>query len=166
MTGYDLKRIISDSETLPWTANNNQIYKSLVQLHDDGWVNRTIEDQVGAPDRHIYQITASGKTALNEWASGKPGLPQAKKAFLHQLMWADSLPLEQIDQLLSQYLEMVQDKLFLIRVQADRRPNMPMRTPREKYIWDMIQNNWITQYEAELKWIRKIRRELKHQADR
>jgi len=49
MTGYDLKKIIADSETLPWSGNNNQIYKALVQLHKDEWVRKVTENQTGAP---------------------------------------------------------------------------------------------------------------------
>ncbi|MCB0015089.1 MAG: PadR family transcriptional regulator, partial [Anaerolineales bacterium] len=40
MTGYDVKKLIADAETLPWTANNNQIYRALVDLHQDGWVDK------------------------------------------------------------------------------------------------------------------------------
>lgn len=160
MTGYDVKKIIAESEILPWSANNNQIYRALVQLHDDGWVTKTIEDQVGAPNRHIYTITEEGIQALKQWVGTKPELPRSKKSFLNQLMWADSLTSEEIDELLEDYLNAVSDKRFLVMVQADRRPNMPERTSREQYLWNMIYKNWINQYEAELNWIRQIRREL------
>jgi len=160
MTGYDLKRIIADSETLPWSANNNQIYRGLVQLHEKNWVTRRIESQVGAPDRHVYTINEDGRHALKEWVRGKPDLPQSKKAFLHQLMWGDALDGEELDDLLDAYKEVLADKVFLLRVQADRKPNMPERTTREKYLWDMIYKNWINQYEAEIDWVRKMRRDL------
>ena len=160
LTGYDLKKIISDSETLPWSANNNQIYKALVQLHDEAWVTKIIEDQVGAPAKHVYTITDSGRKALYEWVGGKPELPQTKKAFLHQLMWADTLKRDELDELMDAYREVVNDKLFLLRVQADRKPNMPERTNRESYLWQMIYKNWIQQYEIELDWIRQLRSEL------
>jgi hypothetical protein len=75
-------------------------------------------------------------------------------------MWADCLSAEEIDELLEAYLSVVSDKRFLVRVQADRKPNMPERTSREKYLWDMIHKNWINQYEGELNWIRQLRREL------
>ncbi len=160
MTGYDVKKIIADSEILPWSANNNQIYRAMIQLHDDGWVSKTIEDQIGAPNRHVYTITDEGIQALREWAGTEPELPSSKKSFLNQLMWADCLSAEEIDELLEAYLSVVSDKRFLVRVQADRKPNMPERTSREKYLWDMIHKNWINQYEGELNWIRQLRREL------
>ena len=163
MSGYDLKKIIADSETLPWSANNNQIYRALVELHDQGWVKKDIQTQVGAPDRHIYTITDDGRQNLNEWVKGKPALPQSKKGFLHQLMWADELEGDELDELLNAYREVVADKVFLLRVQVDRRKYMPERSSREKFIWDMIYNNWIKQYEAELDWVRGVRKDLSNQ---
>jgi PadR family transcriptional regulator AphA len=160
MTGYDIKKIIADSETLPWSANNNQIYQVLVQLHKDEWVTKTIEDQVGAPDRHVYTITEAGIQALRLWAKSEPEPPQTKKPFLNQLMWADSLSVQEMDEQLEAYLNAVGEKLFFIRVQADRKPHMPDRTPREKYLWEMIHKNWINQFELELSWIRQLRQEL------
>jgi PadR family transcriptional regulator AphA len=166
LTGYDLKKIIAASETLPWSANNNQIYGALVQLHKEGWVNKTIEEGEGTPNRHIYQATEAGRTALRDWVQTPPGPPQGKKAFLHQLMWADCLESEGIDQLLEAYLDEVSNQLFLLRVQADRKPNNPGRTPREEFLWEQIYKNWITQYEAEVQWIRDTRRELAVKAER
>lgn len=64
MTGYDVKKLIADSETLPWTANNNQIYQALVELHNDGWVTKNIEEQVGSPNRHVYTITEGGYSSF------------------------------------------------------------------------------------------------------
>ena len=75
-------------------------------------------------------------------------------------MWADSLNAQEMDALLEAYLNTVGEKLFFLRVQADEGPDKPERTPREKYLWDMIYKNWIAQYETELSWIRQIRQEL------
>ena len=160
MTGYDIKKIIAESEILPWSANNNQIYKALVQLHNDAWVTKIIEDQVGAPNRHVYSITEDGNQALKIWSASKPGLPQNKKPLLNQLMWADGLDINELDGLLDAYRDEVSNKQFLIRVQADRKPNMPERTSRERLLWEMIYKNWIDHYELELDWIRKIRLRL------
>ena len=161
MSGYDIKKIIADSETLPWTANNNQIYRALVQLHDAQLVTKSIEEQDGAPNRHVYTITKKGREALRAWASDKPDAPPTGSPFLNQLMWADSLDADQLDALLAHYLNTVGEKLFFIRVQADEKPHMPQRTPRETYLWEMIQRNWIAHYELELNWIRQMRDDLR-----
>lgn len=160
-TGYELKRIISDSETLYQSGNSNQVYRTLVSLHQQKLVNLTIEAQEKRPDRKVYSITEAGQAALKEWTQEPPADPQIRKSFLDQLLWADNLDAADLDQLLDQYLNAVGEKLFMVRVQADRKPNMPERTPRESYIWNMIHRNWIATYEMELNWIRQMRQELK-----
>jgi len=37
------------------------------------------------------------------------------------------------------------------------------RTPRERYLWEMISENWIASYETELAWVRKLRKDLPEQ---
>lgn len=160
MTGYDVKKLIAESETLPWTASDNQIYEALVQLHKDGWITKTIVDRNSTPNHHIYTISDKGIAALREWVASEPEPPQTNKPFLTQLMWADRLDTQELDGLLDAYLNAVGEKLFFIRVQASEAPNMPNRTPREVYLWEMIHRHWIAQYEMELRWIRQLREEL------
>jgi DNA-binding PadR family transcriptional regulator len=38
MTGYEIKKIIQDSSYMHWSGNNNQIYKALLELAEDGFV--------------------------------------------------------------------------------------------------------------------------------
>lgn len=160
-TGYDLKRIISDSETLPWSGNSNQIYRALVDLHKDGFVSLEVEQQASLPAKKIYSITEEGQNALKAWSKEAPESPKTQKPFFDQLLWSDQLTPDELDALLDEYLNVVGEKLFMIRVQADRKPDFPERTPRESYLWEMIQRNWIATYEMELDWIRQMRQELR-----
>lgn len=160
-TGYELKQTIANSETLPWSGNSNQIYRALLALDEEGLVTHQIETQEKLPDRKLYSITEAGRTALIEWALETPEAPQIKKPFLEQLLWADDVSPARLDQLLDQYLNAVGEKLFMVRVQADRKPDTPDRTPREAYLWEMIRRNWIATYELELDWIRQVRQELR-----
>jgi DNA-binding PadR family transcriptional regulator len=107
MTGYDVKKLIADSEILPWTASNNQIYQALVELHKHGWVTKSIEEQIGTPNRHVYTITEAGLQALRDWVVSEPEAPLTRKPFLHQLMWADNLNAQEMDALLEAYLNAV-----------------------------------------------------------
>ncbi len=40
------------------------------------------------------------------------------------------------------------------------RKTIPARTPRETYLWGMILENWISFYEHERNWVRKLRQTL------
>ena len=160
MTGYEIKQIIAGSEMLPWSASDMRIYRALVELHQDGWVTKTVVDQADSTARHVYGVTEAGSDALKAWVMSAPEPPYTKDSFLNQLMWGDCLNAAQMDELLDAYLNEVGGKLFFLRVQADEKPNAPDRTSRETYLWEMIYKNWIAHYELELSWIRQMRQQL------
>ena len=53
MTGYDLKKIIQDSTFMPWSGNNNQIYRSLTKLLDEGLVTNEVLHQESSPTKRF-----------------------------------------------------------------------------------------------------------------
>ena len=88
-TGYELKKIFEDSSFMHWSGNNNQIYKALVRLKDDGCVTGETVLQEGSPSKKIYTITDAGRAELKAFARSAPGAPECRKPFLVQLAWAD-----------------------------------------------------------------------------
>ena len=157
LTGYDLKKLFEESAAFHWSGNNNQIYKALVELHDEGLVTLEIQQQTDHPPRKIYTITEGGQEALRQWVLSPPELPQVRKPFLAQLAWADQLSGAELDGLLAQYEEEIHIELLMFRENKQRNKVSPQRTPREAYLWDMVMDNWITFYENELNWIRTVR---------
>ena len=160
MTGYDLKKRFADMEALYWSGNNNQIYRTLVALHKDNLVTQEIEHQDGSPSRKIYSITVKGRVALREWVQQTPALPQVRNHFLIQLAWTDQLKADELDALLSDYAEELAVKLLMLREQQQRDGSGPQRSPRETYLWQMIDASWRAFYENELNWVRKLRADL------
>lgn len=156
-TGYDLKKMFAESETFHWSGNNNQIYRSLVDLHKQGLVTKEVEHQESLPSRKVYTITSEGRDTLREWLLTPPELPQYKNGFHIQLSWADQLTADELDHLLAQYEEEIQAKLLMLKEQKARALYMPNRTPREQYLWEMIADNGIAEYEQELNWTRELR---------
>lgn len=160
-TGYDLKKVFENSSIMYWSGNNNQIYKTLVQLLDEGSVTNEVLHQESAPSKKLYAITDKGVAALKEWVLSTPELPEFKKTFLVQLAWADQLNEAELDGLLSRYEEEVNIQLLMQQEKARRGINSPKRTAREVYLWDMISENVISSYKNELEWIRKVRGGMK-----
>jgi PadR family transcriptional regulator, regulatory protein AphA len=159
-TGYDLKKRFEESLTLHWSGNNNQIYKALVELHDEGLVTLEVQQQADKPPRKIYTITDKGIGALKRWVLTAPELPQLRNTFLVQLAWADQLSAAELDALVAQYEDEVQVHLLMFREQKQRGKNAPQRTARETYLWGMISDRWISFYETELNWVRQLRQDL------
>lgn len=160
LTGYDLKKLFADSEFFYWSGNNNQIYRTLLELHRQGLVTQEVQPQENYPARKVYTLTAQGVAELHAWLLSPPEPPQIRSPFLVQLAWADLLAVEELDTLLARYEQEINVRLLMCREQARRQENQPARTPREAYLWRMMYENRAGFYEHELAWVQKLRQEL------
>ena len=173
LSGYDIKKMFAGSSALYWSGNNNQIYTSLARLHKKELVTRETEIQEDNPPRKIYSINEKGRTELKLWLHSEPEQPHLKNAFLIQLAWADELSSEELDALLVKYRDELQNHLLILQVKAEEKDISPSgdfrdayinpalaRTPREALLWNMIQENWISFYQNEVNWVRKLRQKL------
>ena len=168
LSGYDLKKMIEGSVALYWSGNNNEIYRTLVSLHDQGLVTREVQPQENYPARKVYTITEQGREELKKWVLSKPSLPQRKHSLLIQLAWADPLGAEELDAILQEYEDEVMMETLLAAAQAQPKGLRPSyldvsqaRTRREAYLWGMILENWSNYYQNELSWVRKLRQGLR-----
>ena len=59
-SGYDLKKMFSDSTALYWSGNNNQIYTTLVQLREEGLVEQEVQYQASLPAKKKLQSDGKG----------------------------------------------------------------------------------------------------------
>ncbi len=158
MTGYDLKKIIQKTTFMYWSGNNNQIYKGLLALQNQGMVTNEIEHREGSPSKKIYTITKKGLLEFNKWImESVKEPPEFKKEFLIQLALSGDLNTESIMSILSQYHESVSMKL-LMETEIQRRQGLDVRrNKKEDYLWSMISENILTTYENELLWIEKVK---------
>ncbi|MGE5652699.1 MAG: DUF4180 domain-containing protein [Bacillota bacterium] len=160
LSGYDLKKIIQDSPFMYWSGNNNQIYRALTELLDEGYVTHEIQHQESSPSKKIYTITAAGLDELDDWVRSTPELPELKNDFLIRLAWADQLKPDELISLLSRYENELRQQVLLLQEKERRGTFTPDRTPREAYLWDMIHDNTISTYVNELEWLQRLRQGL------
>lgn len=159
-SGYELKKVFEDSPYLYWSGNNNQIYKSLIQLQQDGLISYETIHQDGAPSKKIYSITKKGTSELKEWITGASAVPEFKNPFLIQLAWADMLSKDELSQLLMKYEKDVEARLNMQKEKYDREKDWPNRSPRETFLWNMMSVNLMSTFQNELAWVRKVRQQL------
>ncbi|MDF2985547.1 MAG: putative transcriptional regulator [Eubacterium sp.] len=159
-TGYDLKKTFEESSSMYWSGNNNQIYKTLVQLKEEGLVTSETEHQEGLPSKKIYTITGDGVSELKEWVISAPEAPEFKKAFLIQLAWSELLSNEELFDMLTKYENEIKLQLLLHQEKIRRGNASPARTQRETFIWNMIDENILSSYRNELEWIQNLRSQL------
>jgi len=159
-SGYDLKRIISDSEVFYWSGNNNQIYKSLIELQNEGLVTHQVQVQESLPAKKIYSITEQGRAALYQSLLAEPEAPELRKGFLIQLAWAEALSDDEVQALLEKYEQEITGRLRMYQAQAARPGSSPDRSQRERYLWKRLADNLIAATETELDWVRQTRQDL------
>lgn len=160
-SGYDLKRIISNSEVFYWSGNNNQIYKSLVELQREGAVTYQVQVQESLPAKKIYSITDKGLSELYQSLLAAPEVPELRKGFLLQLAWAEIMSDEEILTLLGKYEDEIANRLQMYQAQAERPGSSPDRSKREKYLWKRIAENLIATYQTELDWVRQTQQDFR-----
>jgi PadR family transcriptional regulator AphA len=160
LTGYELKKLVAESEFLHWSGNSNQIYTTLVRLHLDGLATVETQQQENLPPRKTYTLAASGRDQLRRWVLSAPDLPEARSSFLVQLAWADQLGASELDGLIGEYERAVELQLAMSRERIRRGHGSPDRTAREAYLWKMAHENRLRAFETELKWARDLRRGL------
>lgn len=163
MTGYDLKKKMQDSTFMHWSGNNNQIYKALVELLEDGLATNEVIQQESLPTKKIYTITKKGLEELKRWVSSEPEPVEFKKSFLIQLAWADLLDEEQLRDLLAKYENEISLQLMMTREKLRRGNSFVARTGKEAFLWMAIEKNIMSSYQNELDWIRNICEQMKTQ---
>lgn len=75
--GYELKRVLADSEHGFWTVSFGSIYPALRRLEKQGFVNVGTE---GGSRRKVYQLTPEGKAHFQELLES-PGAAEEERAF-------------------------------------------------------------------------------------
>ncbi len=162
LSGYDLKKIIADSDLFYWSGNNNQIYNSLVSLHKAGLVSVETFIQENLPARKVYTITPDGQAELRKWLLSEPELAEIREPFLIQLAWADQLHGDELDALLARYADEMTTQVRMRKNRITRPHASPSRTPRERLLWARIEEHQLHHFEQELDWVNQLRQELKN----
>lgn len=165
LTGYDLKKIMQDSSFMPWSGNNNQIYKALLELDDNDFVTSEVRHQENSPSKKIYTITEAGLAELKKWLQSVPETFEIKKPFLIQLAWIAILSDEELEKLLNQYEQEIRGQIFIEQTKSANSFFKQGRTPRETAIWNLIKENTLLSFQSELEWIRKVKTVLLTHSD-
>jgi DNA-binding PadR family transcriptional regulator len=150
---------------MPWSGNNNQIYKALLELADNGFVTSEVYHQNGFPCKKAYTITQTGLAELKKQSKSMPETFATKKPFLVQLAWTDLLSGEELEELLRQYEQDIKGRIFMEQTKAETGFFKQGRTLRETAVWNLIKENIITSYQCELEWIGQVKTALLSHAD-
>jgi len=93
MSGYDIKKLTDNSISHFWNENFGHLYPVLGRLEREGLISREIRPTPGRPDRSVYTMTQTGRTALADWLLRDPEDSPNRIEILLQLFFAKGLPL-------------------------------------------------------------------------
>lgn len=146
-TGYDLKKVFSASEALPWSGNNNQVYRAVTDLHRRGLVALDVQEPRGGPSRKLYSVTDEGRLALASWLETPIPLPEFRsEAVVRVAAGLADVP-EVARSVLDAYLEQLRVQLAMAEERA-RRADGAMR---------LVEGNTVAHYRAEIAWVEHAR---------
>ncbi len=160
MAGYDMKKVIQESPYLSWSGNNNQIYKALLLLQQEGFVQCEVQHQQGAPDKKVYTVTQEGREELKGWLMSSSEPFECRKAFLMQLFCADMLTPDELQNKISGYENEIRMQMAMQGERMRRGGGFEARTPREALLWQLIDENVLNTLRAELDWAGRAKERL------
>src|ERR1700722_9346112 len=151
-TGYEIKKLFEDDVYQHFVeASFGSIYPALNRLTEEGLVSVREEAQEKRPDRKVYSITQSGRSAFIA-ALLKP-LPEDRhrSPFVFAMLFSHLLPHERVVSMLDAYIRISEEKLAQL---SDMRPQP--QTPGEKFVSGFGR----AVYEAMLDFLRTHRHEI------
>ncbi|MCJ2543603.1 PadR family transcriptional regulator [Thermostichus vulcanus] len=75
-SGYELVKDFNERIACYWQASQQQIYRELNRLEEQGWIAGERVIQTDRPNKKLYRITPAGLQALKEWVA-QPSDPAA-----------------------------------------------------------------------------------------
>lgn len=77
-SGYDIVKELHSFRP----AKTSQVYPTLAELEEQGYVTSVDVDQKGRPNKRVYSVTEVGKTTLLSWVGTEPEPPTQRDDFL------------------------------------------------------------------------------------
>jgi len=164
MTGYDLKKYFEQSVAHFWSVTQSHIYKTLDSLEKDGYVESSIIQQVGKPNRKEYSITDAGRQKLQRWLITPLPLPPTREAWLIQIFFAYANSNQEIIELLQARKEAIDARIQTYRQDAQAAIDANARSignARIHELWQVTLDYGISYYEFERAWLEKTIERIK-----
>lgn len=93
LSGYDLKKHIDQSISQFWEVGYGQLYPTLKELEQAGYISGRAETSVKGPARTVYTITETGREYLAQWLRLPAQKEYVKYEILLKVFFGGLLPL-------------------------------------------------------------------------
>src|SRR3972149_5832957 len=95
-TGYQLKTAFKEAIYFFWDATLPQIYRTLNQMEEKGWLTAETKPQAGKPSRKVYKITDHGLKEFRRWLEEPPEVPQPRNPLMLKVFFGNQMDKDQL----------------------------------------------------------------------
>ena len=174
MSGYQLKTLFSKSINHIWTASLSQIYRELNALVGKDYVSAEIIPQEDRPDKKVYTITESGRTAFQEWLHEEPKkvLSPKRDEFMLRVFFGSSMTNEALQEYFKYFLSGIETydvftegtgkRAFMSMIKKDIDKGQELNLDREKLYWNFTLRRLQLTMEALRTWAEECIETLEH----
>ena len=134
-SGYDLKKAFDHSVQHFWPANQSQIYRTLAELEENGFVSKEVIEREVRLDMKIYSITDNGRAELHTWLAAPLPERDEREPFLIQVYFSGLLNDEETLHIFRQKLKEVEERLAIYELVYQNIQNTPQRINDERVIF-------------------------------
>jgi DNA-binding PadR family transcriptional regulator len=126
-SGYELKKAFDHSVQHFWPANQSQIYRTLAELEESGFVEKEIIEREERLDMKIYSITETGRGELHQWLATPLPEHDTREPFLIQVYFGGKLSDKEILNLLNRKLKEIEERLAVYEAVYQMSQNTPSK---------------------------------------
>jgi len=127
MNGYSLARFFEGAQNWVWSAPQSQVYGALKRLEAAGLVVASREQGLNGLSTNVFSLTPTGEQDLNEWVVTVHATPPNRDPFALQALYFDSVPPDEAQRVLENYIEA--QTALLEQWEAHRDALMELGTP-------------------------------------
>ena len=159
VSGYELNRIIRDSNRFFLVVSLAYLYPNLKKLYDRGLVTYTNTPIANRPDKKTYQITPAGELVLNDWLKAPIDADMYFKAFLLKMEFAALMDQATIVDHIDREIQRLQIKIDDVRQLANCYHSGKLE-PKESEVLkelstlleqtDLLRLKWLQEWKAKL----------------
>ena len=110
-TGYDLKKAFDRSVRHFWPATQSQIYRTVAELDEAGWIDKEVVARDERLDMKIYHIADAGREELRRWLSTPLTTQETREPLLVQVYFAGQISDAELLPVLEHQLAEVDERL-------------------------------------------------------
>ena len=165
-SGYTLKKEIVAVPFFHSSANNNQIYTALLNLHRAGLVDVALHVKERGVASKVYSITPAGEEALRTWVVAPPEGAEYYSYFHQHLAFAHTLSQQELATLFDAYEAKTQAMLSMAKElhlrfsRAQPAKSADAQAQQRARLWKAIFEQRVQVYELELAWLQRTRHML------